>query len=249
MNPASNPFILPGLGQAGDTASNPLMASLEMMRDAWQRMAGLGGADGGLLGAQPLSVEEMDKRIAELRAVENWLRLNLSMLTSSIQGLEVQRATLNTLKAFATNPSSVTGGMGAFTGASQSSAAAAHKEPSTQQSATESSTSNKPSAAGETDDAAAFAAAGAAQAAAAAQGWWDMLQQQFNSLAAATAASLQTPPDSPSATASKPPAGRSRKTAGDSPPRSGATKSGATKSARKTAGATATGPRKRTRST
>src|SRR5690606_40106321 len=50
--------------------------------------------------AKMMSVEDMDKRIADLRAVENWLRMNLSMLSSTIQGLEVQRSTVATLKTF-----------------------------------------------------------------------------------------------------------------------------------------------------
>ena len=36
----TNPFVLPGFGQTGDSATNPLLASMEMMRQAF---AGLGG--------------------------------------------------------------------------------------------------------------------------------------------------------------------------------------------------------------
>src|SRR5476649_2093474 len=46
------------------------------------------------------NVEELDKRIKDMRAVEQWLKLNLYMLQSAIQALEVQRATLATLRAF-----------------------------------------------------------------------------------------------------------------------------------------------------
>jgi hypothetical protein len=45
-----------------------------------------------------LDVGELDKRIADLRAVEQWLALNASMLRASIQALEVQRNTIATLK-------------------------------------------------------------------------------------------------------------------------------------------------------
>src|SRR5690606_42037298 len=48
----------------------------------------------------PMNLEELERRIAELRSVESWLRMNLSMLTSTIQGLEVQRATIATLRSF-----------------------------------------------------------------------------------------------------------------------------------------------------
>lgn len=45
-----------------------------------------------------LSVEELDKRIADLRAVEQWLALNQTMLRNTIQGLEIQRGTINVVK-------------------------------------------------------------------------------------------------------------------------------------------------------
>jgi hypothetical protein len=48
--------------------------------------------------APTVDVEELDKRIADLRAVEQWLELNASMLRTTIQTLEVQRATIATLK-------------------------------------------------------------------------------------------------------------------------------------------------------
>ena len=42
---------------------------------------------------------EIDKRIADLRSVEHWLTLNLNMVKMSVQGLEMQKATLTTLQA------------------------------------------------------------------------------------------------------------------------------------------------------
>lgn len=53
-----------------------------------------------------LDVGELDKRIADLKAVEGWLRMNLGMLQTSIQGLEVQRATLATMQAMAASATS-----------------------------------------------------------------------------------------------------------------------------------------------
>src|SRR5215469_14978350 len=64
------------------------------------------------------NIEELDKRITDLRAVEQWLKLNLSMLQSAIQALEVQRATLATLRAF-----------GAFAQSSMAQPAAAASNP------------------------------------------------------------------------------------------------------------------------
>jgi hypothetical protein len=48
--------------------------------------------------APTLDVDELDKRISDLRAVEQWLELNATMLRTTIQTLEVQRATIATLK-------------------------------------------------------------------------------------------------------------------------------------------------------
>lgn len=50
--------------------------------------------------APPMDLEELDKRIHDLRAVESWLQLNASLLRTAIQGLEVQRATLVALQTF-----------------------------------------------------------------------------------------------------------------------------------------------------
>src|SRR3546814_4108318 len=94
-----NPFVLPGFGQSADMASNPLMASMEMMRQAWQGLAGSSGLDQASM-TTPVSLEDLERRIADLRAVENWLRMSLSMLASPIQGREVPRATIATLKSF-----------------------------------------------------------------------------------------------------------------------------------------------------
>ena len=48
--------------------------------------------------APTVDVDELDKRIADLRAVQQWLELNAAMLRTTIQTLEVQRATIATLK-------------------------------------------------------------------------------------------------------------------------------------------------------
>jgi len=48
--------------------------------------------------APTLSVEELDKRIQELKAVQFWLEQNGTALDATIQALEVQKMTLATLK-------------------------------------------------------------------------------------------------------------------------------------------------------
>jgi hypothetical protein len=48
--------------------------------------------------APTLSVEELDKRIGELKAVHFWLEQNSKALAATVQALEVQKMTLATLK-------------------------------------------------------------------------------------------------------------------------------------------------------
>lgn len=86
--------------------------SLEMMKTMWgQGATGQPGqfpfttdaskAAGGFGAAFPgLDTDELEKRIKDLKSVENWLNLNLNILKSTIQGLEVQHATMMALKSF-----------------------------------------------------------------------------------------------------------------------------------------------------
>ena len=86
--------------------------SLEMFKTMWgQGAAGQAGqfpftadaskAAGGFASAFPgLDIDELEKRIKDLKSVENWLNLNLNILKSTIQGLEVQHATMMALKSF-----------------------------------------------------------------------------------------------------------------------------------------------------
>ena len=65
--------------------------------------AGAANAVPGLSGlaswvAPTLSVEEVEKRIQELKTVQFWLDQNLNALKATIQALEVQKMTLSTLK-------------------------------------------------------------------------------------------------------------------------------------------------------
>ena len=48
--------------------------------------------------APTLSVEDIEKRVEELKAVQFWLEQNSRALTATIQALEVQKMTLSTLK-------------------------------------------------------------------------------------------------------------------------------------------------------
>ncbi|WP_353619128.1 PhaM family polyhydroxyalkanoate granule multifunctional regulatory protein, partial [Paracidovorax cattleyae] len=48
--------------------------------------------------APTISVEELEKRISELKAVQFWLDQNSRALTATVQALEVQKMTLSTLQ-------------------------------------------------------------------------------------------------------------------------------------------------------
>jgi hypothetical protein len=45
------------------------------------------------------ATNELDKRIAELRSVENWLNMNLGVLRMTIQSLEMQKAGLAAMQS------------------------------------------------------------------------------------------------------------------------------------------------------
>ncbi|MCW2313896.1 PhaM family polyhydroxyalkanoate granule multifunctional regulatory protein [Rhodoferax antarcticus] len=53
--------------------------------------------------APTLSVEELDKRISELKTVQFWLDQNAKALAATVQALEVQKMTLATLKGMNLN--------------------------------------------------------------------------------------------------------------------------------------------------
>jgi len=86
--------------------------SLEMFKTMWGQGAtaqagqfpfttDAAKAAGGFGSAFPgLDIDELEKRIKDLKSVENWLNLNLNILKSTIQGLEVQHATMMALKSF-----------------------------------------------------------------------------------------------------------------------------------------------------
>ena len=210
-----NPFGLPSLG-AGGASQNPLLSSMDMMRQA---MTGLGQSAQTASGSfgSPMTPEDLEKKINELKVVENWLKLNLSMLSSSIQGLEVQLATVRTLRSFVA--------MGETSAASDASHAsdpsplevalglkpARHKPTAPPKDASASAsrnyqappshetphdppndTSPSPSQGSSTD--APPSESGSSDTpppeananTAAAQAWWKMLENQFNQLASAT---------------------------------------------------------------
>lgn len=67
--------------------------TFDFVRNLWGAMNVPG------LAAPTLSVDELDKRIADLKAVEAWISMNATMLRGTIHTLEVQRATIATIKS------------------------------------------------------------------------------------------------------------------------------------------------------
>ncbi len=210
MNP--NPFGIPDFNALG-SGNNPLLRSMDMMAQAWKNMAS-GGAGDVSSGMMPsLSPDDLDRRIRDLRAVESWLQLNLSMLSTTIQGLEIQRSTLAAIKTMAQQGTQAAGGknpfeafmafnpMAAGAAAAESAAGVSSTQPETAAQTAFQQASAQPQQASPQPDAAANQDSpkdkqpGAQQDAGAgnpaAQAWWNMLQQQFDAMATATAASMQ----------------------------------------------------------
>ncbi|MEK7943495.1 PhaM family polyhydroxyalkanoate granule multifunctional regulatory protein [Pigmentiphaga sp. YJ18] len=186
-----NPFGIPGLqlpGSDGNIA-NPVLQSMEMLRQVW-------GSLGALPQAAPISpamgLDDLDRRINDLRAVENWLNLNLTMLRGTIQGLEVQRATISTLRSFAQTAGQAYGGGSADAPPSPLEVALGLR-PAPAKPAAKPAAQDKPDAAPKAEEQAPQASAKPAEAPAA-NPWWNMLQDQFNRMATAAAASMPTPP-------------------------------------------------------
>lgn len=109
--PTRPPSPDPSHAQATAELPNPftsLGAGMGFFQD-WMKAAGsalphLSGHTGGTTSGMPswslptLDPEELDKRIQDLKTVQFWLEQNARMIGMTIQGLEVQRMTLSTLK-------------------------------------------------------------------------------------------------------------------------------------------------------
>ena len=75
---------------ADEQAHDPL----NFMRNMWSNM----GFNLPGMVTPTVDVDELEKRIKDMKAVEGWLRMNLSMLQMTIQGLEMQHTTLSTVQ-------------------------------------------------------------------------------------------------------------------------------------------------------
>jgi hypothetical protein len=198
--------------------------TLEFVKNLWGSMqipgTGMPGMPGMAgIAAPPMSTEDLDKRIADLKAVESWLNLNLSMLRGTIQALEVQRGTLMTLKTMGASMAEAMRQSGVsaekmasmpfspFFGAQGQGGAAAKPAPGAPAAKTD--TPKAPDAAAASSGGSAQPGTTAPQSAAtadvqgnpaamampAAVAWWNMLQEQFTQ----AVTNAMTPSAAPSA--------------------------------------------------
>jgi hypothetical protein len=141
--------------------------------------------------APTLSIEEIDKRIQELKAVQFWLDQNATALKATIQAMEVQKMTLSTLQSMNVNMSDLAKAFTAKPPAPDATAAAPAPSASSifstkptpapePQAATPPPQAEPPVAATAGD-----APEGAAKPAVDPMHWWGALTQQFQGIAAA----------------------------------------------------------------
>ncbi|MDR2297016.1 MAG: hypothetical protein LBE30_01540 [Comamonas sp.] len=171
--------FLQGLAQGAGAAANPLGRVPQWV-------------------APTVSVEEVDKRIAELKAVQFWLEQNGRALAATIQALEVQRMTLSTLQGMNVSMSDLAKNF-PFPGGQATAASAfagwpmgadgSRPEESVSAPAAAPAAPSEPQAEASKPAADASEAAGSAQqqtqaALGQAMQWWGALTQQFQQIAA-----------------------------------------------------------------
>jgi hypothetical protein len=145
---SSNMDGLPGAGAMNDT--------LEFVRNMWGAMKIPG------MSMPSMSPDDINKQITDLKAVESWLQMNMNMLRTTIQTLEVQSATLSAIHAMGQSFSQ--SGTSRPTTESKSEFESPFEKPADK---TDKSTSGMP-------DTAAIAAQFANSAL-----WWNTVQDQF----------------------------------------------------------------------
>lgn len=142
--------------------------------------------------APTLSVEELDKRIQELKAVQFWLEQNGTALKATIQALEVQKMTLSTLQGMNVNMAELAK---AFTARAPEPSAAAPTasapepvpapQPEPEPQAAPDTANPSQAQSKRSGKAGAKAQAGAATASVDPMRWWGSLTQQFQNIASA----------------------------------------------------------------
>lgn len=176
-----------------------LQNSLELMGQTWQNLS----PNKTLPFAAPaMNLEELNKRIEELKHVESWLSMNLAMLKNTIQGLEIQRDSIVSFKELVQtvsdqhkNTPSLDEVLSNFgkqaqanprhSGTSTESTAASNEEQATQAASS--------AAQAEAESATPPASTEALQQAG--QAWWNLMHNQLETLLSAQAESLSKAED------------------------------------------------------
>jgi hypothetical protein len=142
--------------------------AVEMMRKTWSGM----NVPSSL---QPtMDIAEIERRIADLRVVEQWLQLNQTMLQTTIQTLEIQRNTVAAFQAFTK--------AGAMVASAHAPSAAVNPPVSPPIGPSVNSSVNPSAGPSPGIGPAADSPSGSSIAAAQAALWWDFLQQPFRQM-------------------------------------------------------------------
>ena len=197
----TTPFGIGDLTAMGLPGGNPMqgtgiLETMELVRKAWASFSLPPNM------APTMDPDEVARRVSELKAVEQWLVMNLTMLRGTIQALEIQQGTLAALRAFgaASAPPDQPDQPGAFARAAgwaagpAASTVAAKTEPAAAGMADRGPVDAEPADAGSAGSGeAGDRQAGDTPPATAALNpvaWWDMLQKQFGEVAAAALAGV-----------------------------------------------------------
>ena len=129
--------------------------------------------------APTLSVEELDKRITDLKAVQFWLEQNVTTLKATIQALEVQKMTLATLQGMNVNMADLAKAFAAKPEAAAAETSPPEPQPAAQAEAEPAAKTEEPKKASRQSKAKA-----ADKPMVDPMAWWGSLSQQFQNIAA-----------------------------------------------------------------
>ena len=76
-----------------DEGAGSFQDMLEFMQKMWNPM---GFPLPGMV-APTINIEEIERKLSELRSVENWLKMNLAFLQMTIKTMEMQKSALESL--------------------------------------------------------------------------------------------------------------------------------------------------------
>jgi hypothetical protein len=185
---------------SGTTGAGAMTDPLEFVKNMW------GGMKIPGMTMPTLSVDDINKQIADLKAVESWLTLNMNMLRGTIQALEVQSATISALQSMSAAMSSMVQPNAAANGEKPAfESPFSFPMPAAAKSGTQDSGPQNSGGPQESEPQPATLPAGQIAPFANPAAWWNMLQDQFKQ---AVNTAIKPEPESP---AVKPAAPRKRK--------------------------------------